>query len=40
MMKKILLKILFEKKTLNLDARHWVQRYLLRKQYSKKIINL
>ncbi len=37
MIKKILYRAFYKKKSLNLDARFWIQKILLQKQYCKKI---
>ena len=37
MIKKILYRAFYKKRSLNLDARFWIQKILLQKQYFKKI---
>ena len=37
MIKKILYRAFYKKRSLNLDARFWIQKILLQKQYCKKI---
>ena len=38
MIKKILYRAFYKKRSLNLDARFWIQKLLLQKHCSKKII--